>query len=813
MHGHLNQLAQVISRARTGFAELAPRLRRPFSLRSQLVGVVLVAILPGLGAAMFNAASASRLAEQVRQQRLDDTAISLAAAVDQELEIATNALSVLADSRGLEVGGDLSEFIVRAGVTAETIGAQIVWRPDSGNATLTAPDWIMRERRAETSTNAVNPIIEALLGQVRDTRRMAVSDVFVSAGRRLPITAIIVPVVRNGALLGTIELMMTSDHLTAALRHQTRQADGLAVLVDRQGRVAAASRDVASLVGQIYREPPEPPRGWIDGLLHGARSGEASSASPSRTVVPIAARAALVYAPSWRILYGEETAMMPAAGHALGENVLAGLVAALLGLGFVAALGDQLTRPLRALAALASSVAIGGDPLAETMPPSSVTEFEALRQGMVRADAVLRRRGAAERMALREARTGHELLTSVVNGTAEMIHVKDLELRYVLVNRAALQIGPEPREEWQVLGRSVSDLYPASAADRIEAADRTVLSTGLMVNLEFECPTHLEYEPVHWVAMTITPWQDAGGRVVGVVSVSRDITRQRNSEARMRALQADLLRATRLSAMGAMASGLAHELNQPLAAATNYLNAGGRLLDRGMLGDEVAFRAARGAVMEAAQQMLRAGTIVRRLRDFVERGEVELRAADAGEILQEACDLARTDGVTAGILLRTEIANGERTVLVDRTQIQQVLLNLIRNAAEAIASDENVTGDEELGTAQPTRTVQPKIVAGEIVVSARRSFDGGMEIEVADNGPGLAHGIAERLFEPFVSSKPTGMGIGLSICRTIVEGHGGTLTTRPTRPSSGSGAAADDHDRGMRFRIVLPALNPIGDQS
>ena len=151
------------------------------------------------------------------------------------------------------------------------------------------------------------------------------------------------------------------------------------------------------------------------------------------------------------------------------------------------------------------------------------------------------------------------------------------------------------------------------------------------------------------------------------------------------------------------------------------------------------------------------------------------------ELLRETCDLATSDGLPAGIELALEVDDGLSRVLVDRTQIGQVLLNLLRNAGEAIQSADH-----------------PR--PGRILVSAEVT-DGGMMIAVRDNGPGLAPDIADRLFEPFVSSKRTGMGIGLSICRTIVEGHGGKLTAE-TAP-----------DGGMIFRILLPVLLPQGEIS
>jgi two-component system sensor kinase FixL len=523
--------------------------------------------------------------------------------------------------------------------------------------------------------------------------------------------------------------------------------------------------------GSVLPLPPQPVSpGTVEGLsTDGVRQ--------------LQAQAAIASAPGWQLVYGEELAQIQAEIRQPLLSRLAGAVAAVAGgLVLAAILGGRLAHTLQVLTSQAGTVTGGTDCSPTWLPHSSVTEFEALRQGMIRADAVLRRRSAAERMALREARTGHELLISVVNATAECIYVKDLDLRYVLVNRAALASWPEPHEEWQVLGRTSAELFPSGVAHRIEQADRTVLATGRMTSFEqdyvLESSKAGNVPQTRWLWMTVTPWQDAAGRVVGVVSVSRDITDQRAAGTRLRAMQADMLRATRLSAMGAMASGLAHELNQPLAAATNYLNAGGRLFDRGS-GDPAALQSARSAVSDAAQQLLRAGAIVRRLRDFVGRGEAELQPEDIGDLIREARDLAQADGITGGVTLRLDIVAARAIVLVDRTQIQQVLLNLIRNAAEAIGGMEASH-------------------AGEITLTAIGRPGDGMCIEVTDNGPGLAPEIAERLFQPFVSTKPTGMGIGLAICHTIVQGHGGRLSAE--RLENG----------GTRFRIALPSLLPPG---
>jgi two-component system sensor kinase FixL len=367
---------------------------------------------------------------------------------------------------------------------------------------------------------------------------------------------------------------------------------------------------------------------------------------------------------------------------------------------------------------------------------------------------------------------------SVLNNAADQIQLTDRDLRYVMVNRATLASLGMPGQENRVLGRRASEILPPETGQRVEELDTEVLATGEHRVLEMDWTVSGMAPRI--VAMTKSPWRDVAGQVSGVVTILRDVTAQRRAEARLRAVQADLLRATRLSAMGAMGSGLGHELNQPLAAATNFLNAAVRMLDSV---DEIRDWArvsggVREAVGEAAAQMLRAGAIVRSLRQFVERGEIELDIADLGPLVREACDLARADGAIGPAKLVAWVPETVGLALVDRTQMHQVLLNLIRNAAEALEGKPD----------------------GRIAVSATRdstSLTGGaLVITVTDNGPGLDPDVAGRLFEPFVSTKPTGLGIGLAISRTIVEGHGGRLLAKP---AEGGGTA---------FRILLPAVQP-----
>ena len=211
---------------------------------------------------------------------------------------------------------------------------------------------------------------------------------------------------------------------------------------------------------------------------------------------------------------------------------------------------------------------------------------------------------------------------------------------------------------------------------------------------------------------------------------------------------------SRLTAMGEMASALAHELNQPLSAIANYMTGSRRLLEARKDRESATVRE---ALEKAAEQSQRAGQIIRRLRDFVARGETERRPENLQKLIEEASALALVGAKEQGVRVRLHFDASIDAVMVDRVQIQQVLLNLMRNALEAMAS-------------VPKR---------ELTVSTRASNSSVVEISVSDTGTGISPDIASRLFQPFVTTKVQGMGLGLSISRTIIESHGGEITVQP----------------------------------
>lgn len=246
----------------------------------------------------------------------------------------------------------------------------------------------------------------------------------------------------------------------------------------------------------------------------------------------------------------------------------------------------------------------------------------------------------------------------------------------------------------------------------------------------------------------------------------RDLTERQRAELRLKELQSELIHVSRVSAMGTMASTLAHELNQPLTAVANYLEAGRDVIrdDR----PETKALAAE-ALEEAAREALRAGSIVRRLRDFVQRGELEQRPEPLAQLVEEASRLALMGGRERGVRGFIALDPAAPAVVVDRVQVQQVLVNLLRNAVEAMAD-------------APVRDV-----------TIRSQAEGALvRVSVIDTGHGIDPAVAPRLFEAFSSSKDSGMGLGLSICRTIIEAHGGRIW-----------AEAGPDGRGTAFHFTL----------
>jgi two-component system sensor kinase FixL len=256
-------------------------------------------------------------------------------------------------------------------------------------------------------------------------------------------------------------------------------------------------------------------------------------------------------------------------------------------------------------------------------------------------------------------------------------------------------------------------------------------------------------------------------RCVGFVS---DISLRRRAEEDTYRLQERLTHVSRLATVGEMSAGIAHELNQPLTAVANYSQACDRLL--ALPNPDIA--EIREALQQITAQAVRAGDIIRRLRTLARNDIVQRELTDVNVLVTELHELIQLDAKTWHVSYHPELTPDLPQVEVDRAQLQQVIVNLVRNAVEALAEDKH-----------PENTRQ-------VSLHTRLAPQGEVEIAVCDNGPGLSRAVSARLFDPFCSTKPNGTGLGLAISRTIIKSHQGSLEHRPNSP------------RGACFIVRLP---------
>jgi len=357
------------------------------------------------------------------------------------------------------------------------------------------------------------------------------------------------------------------------------------------------------------------------------------------------------------------------------------------------------------------------------------------------------------------------LLASIVETSDDAIMTKSLDGIVLSWNASAERMLGYSAEE--MVGRPMAVLFPP---DLLEEEDKILkrMRAGQHIH-EYETRRRRKDGSDLDMSLTVSPIYDAEGRILGGSQILRDIAERKRTQERLQNLQSELIHLSRWNTMGMMASTLAHELNQPLAAIANYASALKKMIEE--KGDAVADE----VLEKIIKQRLRASQIVERLRNQVAAGESHRQSEAVDEVVQEAIELVAP--VTARARVRTvfEVERPLPRAVVDRIQIQQVVTNLMRNAVEAMETSK--VRRLQIGLA---RTPDEKFI----------------RIDVADTGTGLSESVTDRLFQPFVTTKSTGMGLGLSICRNIVETHGGKLWAQPNDLS------------GTTFSLTLPVQPP-----
>lgn len=346
-------------------------------------------------------------------------------------------------------------------------------------------------------------------------------------------------------------------------------------------------------------------------------------------------------------------------------------------------------------------------------------------------------------------------LRSILETVPDAMIVID-ERGYILSFSAAAERMFGFKEE-ELLGENVSVLMPSPDRERhdgyleryLKTGERRIIGIGRVLTARHRDGATFPIE------LSVGEARIDNDRVF--TGFIRDLTERQQAELRVHDLQSVLAHVQRVSEMGTLATSLAHELNQPLTAIANYVEAARDMLQTAP--DQETLATIREALDECAKQSVRAGQIVRRLRDFISRGESERRIESLHRLVTEASALALVGAGDQALEVDVRLDPRADRVLVDRIQIQQVLLNLIRNAIEAMEEQ-----------------TDPRLL-----IYSEKEAGGLVRITVADSGPGLDHEVAERLFEPFRTTKEAGMGLGLSISATIVEAHGGRIWAEPSK--------------------------------
>lgn len=364
--------------------------------------------------------------------------------------------------------------------------------------------------------------------------------------------------------------------------------------------------------------------------------------------------------------------------------------------------------------------------------------------------------GLSFRETVRAERQAAERFRAVIDNAHDAIIAIDSLGRVEMFNRAAERIFGFQAAE--VVGQNVNMLMPAPYHDEHDGYIKNYITTGTAKIIGTGREVEAQHKDGTIFPIDLSIGEMRSGNSRGFIGVIRDTTERHQSERRVRELTAELVHISRLSAMGQLASSLAHELNQPLTAIANYAEVARQIAAMGD-GNSPKLGEFLGKTVEQAD---RAGQIIRRLRSFVEKGSTERHPEELNRIVTEATNLATIGARVDGIRVEFDLAEALPAISMDKIQIQQVIVNLVRNAIEALRDAK-----------------RRELVVQTIAAS------GAQEVVIRDTGHGIHPSVAEKLFTPFLTTKKDGMGIGLSISQSIIESHEGRLWAEPN-PGGGT---------------------------
>ena len=382
---------------------------------------------------------------------------------------------------------------------------------------------------------------------------------------------------------------------------------------------------------------------------------------------------------------------------------------------------------------------------------------DALRQARVKE---VEHQGVLDRLKENEYR-----LRAIIESEPECVKLQAADGTVLEINPAGMRLVDADRLE-DIIGKQIYSVVAPEYIDAYRENLRRVFA-GEAVVYEFRAITLKGRKA--WMETHAVPLRDARGTIYALLGITRDITVHKQTEEQARRHQTELARVARLSTMGEMATGIAHELNQPLSAIANFA----RGCIRRLRADGMDPADLVEPLEEVCEQAERAGEILRHVRDFVRKSELKLKPLDINQVVGTLVKFTELEARQQGAIVRLELSAGLPQVQAEAIMIEQVVYNLVRNAAEAMTEAHS-----------PRR---------EVTIRTRKIESDFVEIEVADTGPGIDGAVIDQVFDQFFTTKPEGVGMGLSIGRSIVESHGGRI-----RAESGSNG-------GATFRFTLQA--------
>ena len=720
------------------------QLRQVPSVRVSLTGLVVGCVLPLAAVAGYLLLDFYRH----EQQQLIDTTISRAravmAVVDHDFDSTQSALRALATARALE-GGDLAAFHARAsGLLPDLHADSILLLNRTGD--------ILMSTRVPYGKPLPKLGLTPLLARTLSSGQAGVSDLFVGPLTGGFLYTMAVPIKRDGLVVMSLNATATPASLNHVLEDQKLPASWRVAIVDSGGHVVARNHDIDQYLGHLASRATQ--ERLASGVLEGALQSVTLDGIPVATVYsksPVT---------GWAVVVGIPQAELTAGlCQSLTWLVLATLAALLAGLAYAWLVGGGIVRSVNALVPLARAIAGGALPVVPRLPVREANALaEAMREG---ADSV--RRASA---AMRE---GEQRLSLVAAAAHLGVWERDLLHGAIWVSDAWRSLFGFQRDEELTLERLLERVHP----DDRPGLEHTFaqVADGRLPTYATEYRVQLPDGGLRWIGSHGAVELGPAGQPRLVRGVSLDITQRKRDERELQRRQEEVTHLARVSMLGELSGALAHELNQPLTAILSNAQAAQRFMAR----PQPDLEEVRAILDDIVQEDQRAHEIILRLRRLFGKNETVRQAVDLNALVADALAILRNDLINHGVTVQQNLAPAAAVVWADPVQLQQVLINLVLNASDAMAQV----------------TPAQRLLQIDVDLDSDR-----VALVVSDNGSGIAAAVLPRLFDPFFTTKQRGMGLGLSICRTIADAHEGRLWADNRLP------------HGASFHLVLPLAPP-----